>query len=589
MPIRPAVTALVLAALVTGVFWTLRTTDLVRRLELTLLDARFVWRSDQAVRVDPSIALIEFDERSYRAIERHPVFWLGLWGRLAGRLLDNGATVVGLDVIPTHVEPAEFADFARVAVQHRGKLVLIAALDGETLVHPADEVVAALGAENLALANLTRDFDGVARSQAVQPLPHQALGRESWPFLAALLAERQAGVRASEPLVMINYQSRSHFPSYRLEQVLEMSPEDLRRAFAGKAVLVGTLARSDQDLADTPFSLRPASDGRRHSMPGLWVQAFTLNTLLTGQKLLPVPPWVGLGALFLANLALALAATFWRAARVFLVWLVVSLGALLGGYLLFALAGRWLELAPIILSQPLCLVLVTAARLRSVERERIEFKRSIERFVAPEVLDEMLADPGLRRSQLNSRRVVTVLFSDINDFSTVCEVEDPVVVARMLDEHYQEMSRVIFAHRGTIIRFVGDQFMVLFGAPQAHPNPAQAALQTGVAMVERCRELAQGGKPGFYGLKVGIHTGEMLLATIGNDQKSEYTAVGDNANQGARIQDLTKKVGVAILASQATVEAAGPTPGLRIEDQGEHPVKGRVKQVRVYAISREGA
>ncbi len=575
-------TAPLLALAVTLIFWLLHDLAPMQRLELTLLDRRYLDLS-RHVKVSPRLALIEFDTRSEKAVGKHSTFWLDVWGRVCGSVLGAGARVVGLDVILTQTSSG-LEEFVPVAVGAGGKLVTIASWDDGELVLPAPEVIASVGTENLALANLTRDFDGVVRRQSLAAMPLSALGRSSWPFLAALVYERQGGAVPAGGLV--RFASRNPFPTYRLEDVLAMTPPQLHEAFADKCVLIGGVARSDQDIAETPFSLEVGPDGRRHSMPGLYVQAFVLNSLLTGQWIVPVPRWVDLLALFAANLLVAFAVM--RGARAWLACLVVGLTVVTVGYVAF-LQGWWLQLADILLALPLCVGLGYTVRVVWAERSRRSLERSIARFVAPEVLREMLADPAARRESLTTRRVVTVLFSDINDFSTVCEAESPEEVTRKLDDHYREMSHVIFRHRGTIIRFVGDQFMVLFGAPgPVQENPAARAMLCALDMIARLEEMSRSGKPGFYGLKIGIHTGEMLLATIGDEQKSEYTAVGDNANQGARIQDLAKKVGVPILVSQAVVDAAGAVPGVVCEDRGEFPVKGRHHEIRVYAVRREG-
>ncbi|MEW6283984.1 MAG: adenylate/guanylate cyclase domain-containing protein, partial [Candidatus Eremiobacterota bacterium] len=247
--------------------------------------------------------------------------------------------------------------------------------------------------------------------------------------------------------------------------------------------------------------------------------------------------------------------------------------------------GLWLELAPGLVGIAFSAGVTFAWRNLFEERERARLRQIFGRYVSHEMMEEMLADPGRLLDSLSQRRVITVLFSDINNFSTVSEKETPERVAWMLSQHYTEMSRVIFRNRGTIIRFVGDQFMVLFGAPRPHPEPERAAVRTALEMAERLRELEredETGCRGFYQVKIGVHTGEMLLASIGDEEKSDYMAVGDNANLGARIQDLTKKVGASILISETTYQAALGMEGVGWVDRDVWEVKGREQPIRVY-------
>ena len=142
-----------------------------------------------------------------------------------------------------------------------------------------------------------------------------------------------------------------------------------------------------------------------------------------------------------------------------------------------------------------------------------------------------------------------------------------------------QATAILFAHQGTIIRFVGDQFMVLFGSPKPVPDPEARAVAAALAMLARLSELEG---PGFNRIKIGIHCGSMLLAVLGNDLKREYTAVGDQANVAARIQELCKQLEQPLLVSQEIQERVQSQ--FHFDFQGEHEVKGRRQTVRVYSV-----
>ena len=239
----------------------------------------------------------------------------------------------------------------------------------------------------------------------------------------------------------------------------------------------------------------------------------------------------------------------------------------------------------LVLLAVLPLWLFATLRWMSEVRNRRRLHLTLSRYVGPDILQEMLAEPSQWLGSLNQRREVTILFSDINQFSTHSEAEPPEVVAEWLNEHYREMAHVIFEHQGTIIRFIGDQFMVLFGSPKSIDKPEEMAVRTALAMHQRLEHLRRLGKPGFFDVKIGIHCGSILLAVIGDDLKRDYTAIGDEANVAARIQDLCKQVGVSTLVSQEIVERIGADSGLHFEDRGLWTVKGRNHQVQVYSPS----
>ncbi len=340
----------------------------------------------------------------------------------------------------------------------------------------------------------------------------------------------------------------------------------LRRTLAGKLVLIGSRTKVDQDLVLTPG----------HSGFGVDYHAEVVNTLISRQFLQRWPSWLQLGILLLLNAtigyatfrsrpnAIPLAAGWlgWAA----LCWFSLALGKIMpivSGFI--GMLATW--------------AVIAVWRIRQGQ----QLMKIMGGYVAPEVLQEMLAAPERWTRSLTQRREVTVLFSDINDFSTSSEQQSPETVASWLDQHYREMARIIFLNHGTVLRFVGDQFMVLFGAPQPCPHPEAAAVNTALAMHRRLAELAALGEPGFFKVKIGIHSGPMLLAVIGDDLKREYTAVGDDCNVAARIQGLCKQAGETTLVSQAIYERVVNSGVCAFEDLGEWPLKGREQKVRLYA------
>lgn len=527
----------------------------VPRLEQLLYDARLRLANrwfPARITMDGRIVVVGVEPESYRAIPKHPVFWLDLYAQALERALQGGASRVGLDFLPTYLGPQAAREFARVATEYPDRIKLIAFWDAQQnrVEAPPPELVLPLGVHNLALANLSLDQDGVARFQQLAPLRTPALyGRQDWNFLATALTDQAA------PQLWINYSAAS--PRRISFHEFLQKPQVLQNSL----VLIGSRARLDQDLVIGP-------QGR--SMFGVDYQAQLLNTLLQGRPLRPLG-----GRLLLCLCLCLMVAAAARLPRLSLVGLTLAL--LLGGWLaasLILLTGydRLLPQAPAVLALPLCCGLTTAWRWRS-ERRLLQI---LSGYVAPEILQEMLAEPAQWLHSLNQRREVTILFSDIDDFSTHCERESPEQIAAWLNEHYQELSRIFFAHQGTIIRFVGDQFMVLFGSPKSIAEPERQAVKAALAVQAGVSRLH-----GFQRVKIAIHCGPMLLAVLGNDQKREYTAIGDEANVAARVQGLCKELGQPILVSQQIQ--------LRLQgdfdfaDHGSHPVKGRSQTVRVYS------
>src|ERR671937_891964 len=214
---------------------------------------------------------------------------------------------------------------------------------------------------------------------------------------------------------------------------------------------------------------------------------------------------------------------------------------------------------------------------------REEQGESLSRLL-PTGLAEKLRREGRKIGETETL-TVTVLMSDIRGYSTIAEDANPTVLARQLNEHRAEMNRCILAHGGTVMQFVGDSVMAVFGAPLPEPDHARRALQTAGAMHSaqdgvNARWAAEHLPPFFLG--IGLSTGEVAAALLGSDERLEYSLVGDAVNLCQRLQQLAKR-GETVL-SEPTYRALDDS----VEAQAlpETRVKGRHAPVRAYLVPR---
>ena len=214
--------------------------------------------------------------------------------------------------------------------------------------------------------------------------------------------------------------------------------------------------------------------------------------------------------------------------------------------------------------------------------DREEQGESLSRLL-PTGVAEMLRRQGRRIGETETL-MVTVLMSDIRGYSTIAEDADPTVLARQLNEHRAEMNRCILAHSGTVMQFVGDSVMAVFGAPIPANDHARRALETAHAMHEAQTTVnarwATERLPAFC-LGIGLSTGEVAAALLGSDERLEYSLVGDSVNLCQRLQQFARE-GETIL-SEPTYRALNGA--IQAEALPPTQVKGRHAAVQAYRIA----
>ncbi|MBI2511402.1 MAG: HAMP domain-containing protein [Opitutae bacterium] len=215
------------------------------------------------------------------------------------------------------------------------------------------------------------------------------------------------------------------------------------------------------------------------------------------------------------------------------------------------------------------------------ERDRV--RDLLGKVVSPEIATQLL------RSDLQlggEEREVTILFSDLRDFTTLSEKLPPRELLALLNRYLDRMSAIVEKHGGVIDKYIGDAIMALFGAPVATERAAARALAAAremkAALAELNRELAAEGKPQLA-LGIGINTGRVVAGNMGSHTRLNYTVIGDGVNLASRLESLTKDAsyGTTIIVSEATAVAADALDDLR--PLGSVTVKGKTSAVKIFA------
>jgi class 3 adenylate cyclase len=211
----------------------------------------------------------------------------------------------------------------------------------------------------------------------------------------------------------------------------------------------------------------------------------------------------------------------------------------------------------------------------------LDRRRGLERFLPSEVVERVVAGDQLRLG--GERRVATVLFADLRDSTAMAEVMRAEDAVEMLNAYVGAMGRCVFEHGGMIDKFLGDGLMAVFGVeddPSDGALPAaRAALAMRLAIAEVNRQ--RGADVGF---RVGIHTGEVVIGSVGLPHRSDFTAIGDPVNTAARLEQLGKEYGVDNTISHDAVGRL-PSNGFQLRELGAIPVRGRREPVQLYTLA----
>lgn len=218
------------------------------------------------------------------------------------------------------------------------------------------------------------------------------------------------------------------------------------------------------------------------------------------------------------------------------------------------------------------------------ERERLQL--SFARYVSKHVMDSILVSDG-QIKLTGERKKITVLFSDIRQFTHISERYKPEQIVKYLNEYFSVMVEIIFRNQGVLDKFIGDGMMVEFGVPLDDNLQELHAIQTAIEMRQGLKELCakwkrEGRNIPEIDIGIGIHTGMAVIGNIGSEKRFEYTAIGDTVNIAARIEQLTKELKAPILISQSAVNAIKDK--FEFKELGVQTIRGRDEAITLYTL-----
>jgi adenylate cyclase len=567
----------VVAVAAIGVPVLLQSVGALDRLELSTIDARLSIRGNH--RPNPNIVFVGLDSRTYSAFGQPPIP-RSVNARAIDRLHRAGARVIAYDLVfQSRKKPSD--DRALIAAVSRARPVVLATYDpdGKPVPVPAGYphpkrigvVYASIGVPTDADGKVRRFYYAPVR---VPSLPVQAAGL----FQGRTIPES----RFRDNAAWVDFPGPpGTVPTYSLLDVVRGRVPD--KAFAGKIVLVGPNDPLERDIVDTPASDAP--------MPGTELLADATATVLGG---LPLRSAAGVvNALLLLALALpAPLLALRRSALLVLLGALAALALFLVGAQIAYDSGRIVNVVEPLLGLAIGTAGALIAHYAMVTRERRHLRSLFSRFVPAQVVNEVIerVDEDLRLGGV--RRDGTVVFCDLRGFTTFSEELEPELVVEVVNRYLSEMTEAILANGGTLVSFMGDGIMALFGAPIEQPDHAERAVRAAREMVaERLPRfnawLSEREIPHQFRMGIGLNSGPVMSGNVGSTERLEYTALGDTTNTAARLEGMTKGTDHQVYLAESTCERLGERPS-DMEFVGELPVRGRQQALRVWTL-RVGA
>ena len=441
---------------------------------------------------------------------------------------------------------------------------------------PSLAVAAAMLAGSVPMEAIRRENGTLRVGPASAPLVPARIPSFYGP---ASIAERML-IRFMGPVLTdgkATYQDFSFYDLFysELQIVAGGKPEVDPAVFRDKIVVIGTTAAGLRDLFTVPFS--------EGSMPGMEVHANIIDNLISQRFMRPIGSGWNLLVLIACALAVGIAGAslaVWQSAA-------IAAGVVLAvGWVSLVLFGQgvWMEVAAPVVAVAFATFGGTAYQYVVEGREKRQVKRMFSRFVSRDVYAQLMADPSSARIG-GARREMSVLFADIRGFTTFTERGRPEDVVAQLNEYLSRMVEVVFAHRGTVDKFVGDMVMALFGAPLADLDHADHAVRAALGMLDALGGLnarwAAEGRPQLE-IGIGVNSGDMVAGNIGSDTIMSYTVIGDAVNLGSRIESLNKEYGTRLIISDGT--RARLKGRYDMKPLGTVTVKGKSEPVSIFEV-----
>jgi adenylate cyclase len=555
-------------------------------IELKGLDYLFYLRG--SVSSPQNIIIAGIDDASFNELKLSWPWPREIHAKLINALQESGAKAIVYDIL--FADPASTEGDASLAksIKTAGNVILPSEISfieehGYKQVSELKPLqIFQDAAAGVGASALVYDYDNVIRRGRLKFGKIKSLTYES---LRVYGIDTQALLSKLNKDILINFTGPSrNIKTVSFYQALNHEsclPSDI---FKNKIVLVGrSLTASPEPQAKYPDIFpTPHFPDSKIQMAGVEIVANFIHTVLNEKYIVePLKPYISLALLLILVL---LAIIEIRINYITSLFLTIVCSVFFGLVSCFFFSHYNILLPIFMPATGIFLVFASSSLTRyfTLEQEKNYIKNAFQKYVPPSVVKKILEAPDKLR--LGGEEITgTVLFSDLEKFTTVSEKFEPEKLVSFINEYLSEMSEIIFKNNGTITRFIGDAILAIWGAPVRQDGHAERAVKCAMEMAHRLLELNIEWK--YKGLpelkiRIGVNTGKMVVGNVGSKKHMDYTAMGDSVNLASRLEDINKVYSTSIIIGHATYELVNKIIECRRIDVVT--VKGRGEPVEIY-------
>lgn len=520
---------------------------------------------------DPRVLLVVYDDQTLIAARKRSPLDRGLLAKALRNLDAMGAKAIGIDILFDQPQDEDDALVGALRAMKTPTFVAYANVEGnrDDIVYDQQQYLDAfqrrLVGSNAHPASIRLDYaQGVTRRwPAILPTLPPVLARS---MLAAggdgEAVQRFAGYRGAVRYRLPEAADRPVFTSLKIDlfadpEVAAAMAEQVRGRYV---ILGGDIV--DVDRVPTTFT---SVDGE--AVPGLQVHAAMISQMLDGAALRGIPPAQRFAFAALLVIAATLTSLLeWQPWRLVPFILLQGLG--FGGvpFLMQARGVDTWDLPAVgwIVAWIIAFGAVASAARASTAEQRRFAHDALGKYLPRDIAQRIIDQPELLALH-GEKKPLFIVFSDLEGFTRMSHDLPPEIVARLLNQYLEMLSKVVLDHGGVIDKFVGDAVVAFWGAPVARPDDGERAARAGYALWQageefrqrNAGEMALRGLPPIGKTRVGVHYGEAVVGNFGGERRIQYTALGDAMNTAARLESANKALKSSVMASSEAAEGSG--------------------------------